>query len=295
MGLTDASGNTLNTYTYDMWANPLTTSETVAQPFRYSGEMTDNTTGLQYLRARWYDPSMGRFVNEDSNEGQINNPLSLNLYTYVENNPLTRIDPSGHSWCTFILCGPENAAQNYQDAKKLYEQCDFCQAAMDYAGPEIGVTVGAIAIAKKSPGFFKKIWNGVKGVFSKTSKEVDIEAIGNSIKSNPLRQSYEQEVRDLSSQVDKLRAGNMSDETIARTLYQTRRDLGVKYKDLTPEELRNYIYEVNTNRYGDPLGPSFESLVEKYNGDYSKIIEKAASPNEDVDKLLEGFKKWLEN
>ncbi|NQX67319.1 cell wall-binding protein [Paenibacillus alba] len=87
----------------------------------------------------------------------------------------------------------------------------------------------------------------------------------------------------------------MSDETIARTLYQTRRDLGVKYKDLTPEELRNYIYEVNTNRYGDPLGPSFESLVEKYNGDYSKIIEKAASPNEDVDKLLEGFKKWLEN
>ncbi|UKS27368.1 hypothetical protein LOZ80_39065 [Paenibacillus sp. HWE-109] len=64
VGLTDASGNTLNTYTYDMWGNPLTTQETVSQPFRYSGEMTDSTTGLQYLRARWYDPSMGRFINE---------------------------------------------------------------------------------------------------------------------------------------------------------------------------------------------------------------------------------------
>ncbi|OPH47273.1 hypothetical protein BC351_12300 [Paenibacillus ferrarius] len=96
VGLTDASGNTLNTYTYDMWGNPITTQETVAQPFRYSGEMTDSTTGLQYLRARWYDPSMGRFINEDTYEGQIDNPLSLNLYTYVMNNPLTHTDPTGH-------------------------------------------------------------------------------------------------------------------------------------------------------------------------------------------------------
>ncbi|OBZ18256.1 hypothetical protein A8L34_01320 [Bacillus sp. FJAT-27264] len=42
------------------------------------------------------DPSIGRFLNEDTYEGQIDNPLSLNLYTYVENNPLRYIDPSGH-------------------------------------------------------------------------------------------------------------------------------------------------------------------------------------------------------
>ncbi|MNO47604.1 hypothetical protein D3C76_379210 [compost metagenome] len=39
---------------------------------------------------------MGRFLNEDTVEGQIDNPLSLNLYTYVENNPLRYTDPSGH-------------------------------------------------------------------------------------------------------------------------------------------------------------------------------------------------------
>lgn len=79
-----------------MWGNPLTVSEQVANPFRYSGEYWDSTTELQYLRARWYDPSMGRFISEDTYEGQIDNPLSLNLYTYVINNPLKYVDPTGH-------------------------------------------------------------------------------------------------------------------------------------------------------------------------------------------------------
>ena len=64
--------------------------------FRYSGGLWDDTTSLQYLRARWYDPSEGRFVSEDSYQGSISNPLTLNLYTYVHNNPLIFGDPSGH-------------------------------------------------------------------------------------------------------------------------------------------------------------------------------------------------------
>ncbi|MFC4305341.1 RHS repeat-associated core domain-containing protein, partial [Cohnella boryungensis] len=95
-GLTDGAGNVLNTYTYDIWGNSLTESETVPNLFRYSGEYWDDTTGLQYLRARWYDPSVGRFINEDSYEGQLNNPLTLNLYTYAQNNPLIYTDPTGH-------------------------------------------------------------------------------------------------------------------------------------------------------------------------------------------------------
>ncbi|MBJ6361856.1 RHS repeat-associated core domain-containing protein, partial [Paenibacillus sp. GCM10012307] len=94
--LTDQAGNVLNSYTYDMWGNPLTASETVPNLFRYSGEYWDETTGLQYLRARWYDPSVGRFMNEDTYEGDIKNPLTLNLYTYVHNNPLIHTDPSGN-------------------------------------------------------------------------------------------------------------------------------------------------------------------------------------------------------
>jgi RHS repeat-associated protein len=99
VGLTDGSGNLINEYSYDIWGNPITTRETIPNPFRYSGEFWDSSTNLQYLRARWYDPSMGRFINEDTYEGDITNPLSLNLYTYVHNNPLKYIDPTGH-WCT---------------------------------------------------------------------------------------------------------------------------------------------------------------------------------------------------
>jgi RHS repeat-associated protein len=98
LALRDRNGNLLNSYSYDIWGNPLAdkTTETVSNPFRYSGEYWDKSTSLQYLRARWYDPSMGRFISEDTYEGDFKSPISLNLYTYVENNPLKYIDPSGH-------------------------------------------------------------------------------------------------------------------------------------------------------------------------------------------------------
>ena len=51
---------------------------------------------LVYLRARYYNPSTGRFISRDSVTGDINDPLSLNLYTYCHNNPLLNFDPSGH-------------------------------------------------------------------------------------------------------------------------------------------------------------------------------------------------------
>jgi RHS repeat-associated protein len=89
--LADGAGQTKNTYTYDMWGAPLTTNEFIAKPFRYSGELWDSTTGLQYLRARLYDPHVRRFMNEE-----LEDPLSLNLYTYVKNNPLRYWDPTGH-------------------------------------------------------------------------------------------------------------------------------------------------------------------------------------------------------
>lgn len=104
----------VNTYTYDIWGNPKTEIENVSNPFRYSGELWDSTTKLQYLRARWYDPSLGRFINKDRYEGDIANPLSLNLYTYVSNNPLGYIDPTGH-WQE----GDEKLNQNVQTRIKV--------------------------------------------------------------------------------------------------------------------------------------------------------------------------------
>lgn len=95
--LRNTAGNVLASYTYDIWGNSLTVNESgMTSLFRYSGELWDSTVSLQYLRARWYDPSIGRFISEDTFEGQIDNPLSLNLYAYVNNNPILYTDPSGN-------------------------------------------------------------------------------------------------------------------------------------------------------------------------------------------------------
>ncbi|WP_339190355.1 MULTISPECIES: RHS repeat-associated core domain-containing protein [unclassified Paenibacillus] len=94
--IVDTNGTVVNSYTYDVWGNIVHQTEGISNSFKYAGEIYDEETGLYYLRARYYDPSIGRFINEDTYEGQIDNPLSLNLYTYTINNPLKFIDPSGH-------------------------------------------------------------------------------------------------------------------------------------------------------------------------------------------------------
>jgi RHS repeat-associated protein len=89
-------GQIQNSYTYDEWGNMVNKTESIPNEFTYAGEIFDEETGLYYLRARYYNPSVGRFISEDSYEGQVVDPLSLNLYTYTANNPLMYTDPTGH-------------------------------------------------------------------------------------------------------------------------------------------------------------------------------------------------------
>jgi len=60
----------------------------------YSGEQTDST-GLQYLRARFYDPASGRFNRMDPFAGNFSDPLSLHKYLYTHGDPVNGVDPSG--------------------------------------------------------------------------------------------------------------------------------------------------------------------------------------------------------
>ena len=89
--MVDESGNIVNSYKYDECGNQLFKDEEVYNPIRYAGEYFDEESGLYYLRARYYESIFGRFISKDSYEGDITNPLSLNLYTYVENNRVPRL------------------------------------------------------------------------------------------------------------------------------------------------------------------------------------------------------------
>ena len=62
----------------------------------YTGGIYDESTGLYYLNARYYDPENGRFLTEDTYRGEVNDPDTLHLYAYCKNNPINYVDPSGH-------------------------------------------------------------------------------------------------------------------------------------------------------------------------------------------------------
>lgn len=65
--------------------------------FGYTSLGYDYYSGYSHAQARDFDSSVGRFINEDTYEGQIDDPQTLNLYTYVSNNPLIYTDPTGHT------------------------------------------------------------------------------------------------------------------------------------------------------------------------------------------------------
>ena len=95
LAITDANGAAKNTYAYDAFGEVKDKNETVSNSILFTGELVDEA-GNVYIRARFYDPTIGRFLTKDTYTGNINNPQSLNLYTYCYNNPVNRIDPSGH-------------------------------------------------------------------------------------------------------------------------------------------------------------------------------------------------------
>ena len=92
--LTD--GEVVATYYYDSFGNVLEQTGEVSNSILYAGYQYDEETGLYYINARMYDPVTARFLQADTYLGSLNDPLSLNLYTYCLNNPHKYTDPSGH-------------------------------------------------------------------------------------------------------------------------------------------------------------------------------------------------------
>ncbi len=81
----------LNRYEYDAWGNAEVCEEQVANRFRFNGQQYDPVSQQYYLRARFYNPVIARFTQEDTYRGD-----GLNLYAYCRNNPVYYVDPSGH-------------------------------------------------------------------------------------------------------------------------------------------------------------------------------------------------------
>jgi len=93
--LSDTNGAVTDTYVYDAYGNLLSATGETENNYLYRGEQFDPNVGLQYLRARYYDPSLGRFVSVDPFAGMIEEPMSRHRYLYGSDNPIGNVDPSG--------------------------------------------------------------------------------------------------------------------------------------------------------------------------------------------------------
>jgi RHS repeat-associated protein len=100
--IVDASGTSVAKYRYDAWGNIIYQWDSGlgianANPYRYRSYRLDSGTGLYYLNARYYDPSIGRFISADSiNYLDPSSGQGLNLYAYCGNNPVMYTDITGY-------------------------------------------------------------------------------------------------------------------------------------------------------------------------------------------------------
>jgi RHS repeat-associated protein len=92
--LLDTTGQIETNYAYDPFGVPLVGGE-VYNPYQYTGEAWDAEVELLYLRARYYQPEVGRFITKDPWKGERWLPASLNPYPYAHNNPTDLVDHGG--------------------------------------------------------------------------------------------------------------------------------------------------------------------------------------------------------
>ena len=110
-GILTENANLTNSYQYDPYGNLTSGTADGVNYYAYNGESTNVKTGLQYLRARYYDAENGTFTTEDSDLGTTENPLTRNRYDYTTNNPLNYSDPTGNSLWSRIKGAAKKAAK----------------------------------------------------------------------------------------------------------------------------------------------------------------------------------------
>lgn len=163
--VTYKNAQVVQNYRYEAFGLVLDRQGSSNQPFQFAGEVRDKETGFMYLRARYYDPSIGRFIQRDPFAGYAEAQQSLNRYTYAQNDPVNRVDPSGlassrnlHGGWTSWFLRNLNAVLSDPDPTKMRHftpvvgKWDFKNELKDYE--KSGISVCGKTIEYQSPGNF---------------------------------------------------------------------------------------------------------------------------------------------
>ena len=119
----DSSFTALDGMRYKPYGEDRDTGSSLNTDRKFTGQTEDETAGLYWYASRAYDPAIGRFVSPDSIVPAPGNPQSLNRYSYVYNNPLKYVDPTGHY----------NVENDTQWRREFFEQYSDYPTASDNA------------------------------------------------------------------------------------------------------------------------------------------------------------------
>jgi RHS repeat-associated protein len=188
--LVDALGNIAVTYDYDAFGNIINETGEANNNIKYAGYQYDDESGLYYLNARYYDNDSARFITEDDPKYSNNNdPLSLNLYTYCNNNPITYDDPSGHNAVPFPAELPLPYAPSGSDAANLKDfLSDIGKGILWYFHVEIGAEEGKRSNTIPYPAPVNPNHKSTTNVTSNNNATVNTKSYKNPAPGNPPKQ-----------------------------------------------------------------------------------------------------------
>lgn len=108
IALVDADGKVVVKYTSDSWGKVIAVTGELADtvgvqnPFRYKGYYYDNETGMYYLKSRYYDAEIKRFICADGYFSTGVGKHDCNMFLYCNNNPIMNVDVNGYSFISFV-------------------------------------------------------------------------------------------------------------------------------------------------------------------------------------------------
>ena len=145
--LTDGAGAITDTYNYDSYSRTVSSTGSTVNPYRYSGERSDSPSGLYHLRARYYNPALGRFMSRDPFGGRSLSPVSLHQYLYANADPVNYTDPTGLDPTLLSL----TIAQVIQNGQKVLDTINrvntYCSAKAKLGGISDLLFIGRLAAA----------------------------------------------------------------------------------------------------------------------------------------------------
>jgi len=124
--LVDTTGADVASYAYTPYGS-VTQSGTSDNRFGYTGRSLNSESGVMYYRSRYYVPLSGRFIKKDLKPGELDNPLTINKYTYASLNPVNNIDPNGAFWKKSNEEYRDEAKRTFSLKEKLEGSVKFCK------------------------------------------------------------------------------------------------------------------------------------------------------------------------